>query len=200
MIEEITMDMIPIEDGQLRFQENYIPAEESDELLRHLLAELAWREEDIMIAGRRVRAPRLVCWYGDPDARYRYSGIIHEPLLWLPILSTLKSRIQTTCGRPFNSVLANLYRDGHDSMGWHADQEKELGINPEIASLSFGATRLFRLRHNRTGQMLELPLNHGSLLWMGGSLQHHWRHCVPKCRGITTARVNLTYRTILQTV
>lgn len=191
------MNQLLKEDGELGFFEHFIPCPEADELLECLLAELDWREEDIVIAGRKVRVPRLVCWYGDPKARYRYSGVCHEPLPWTQTLAGLKARVEDHCGRPFNSVLANLYRNGEDSMGWHADKEKELGPNPGIASLSFGATRLFRLRHNRSGQILELPLNHGSLLWMGGSLQHHWRHCIPKIRGLATARVNLTFRSIV---
>jgi alkylated DNA repair dioxygenase AlkB len=183
-------------DGELYFIENFIPRDEADLLHILLRRDLAWREEEITVFGRRVKVPRLVCWYGDAGAIYRYSGVEHAPLPWIETLLTLKSRVECFCGRQFNSVLGNLYRDGRDSMGWHADKEKELGPNPFIASLSFGAERLFKLRHNKTGEILEVVLTHGSLLLMGGSLQHKWRHSVPKTRETKAERVNLTFRTI----
>ncbi|WP_026609752.1 alpha-ketoglutarate-dependent dioxygenase AlkB family protein [Methylocaldum szegediense] len=184
-------------DGELYFVENFVPRQEADSLHGLLRRELAWREEEIIMFDRRVKVPRLVCWYGDAGAVYRYSGVDHMPLPWTEALLTLKERIERFCGRRFNSVLGNLYRDGRDSIGWHADKEKELGPNPFIASLSFGAERLFKLRHNKTGETLEIALTHGSLLLMGGSLQHGWRHAVPKAREPKTERINLTFRTIL---
>lgn len=184
-------------DGELDFVENFIPPQEADGFFLALREELAFSEESIRIAGREVKVPRLVCWYGDSEARYRYSGTDHAPLPWTAALRALKQRVEAYCGRGFNSVLGNLYRDGKDSMGWHADKEKELGPAPRIASLSFGAERRFELRHNKTGEILRLPLTHGSLLLMGGSLQHHWRHRIPKSPSVITPRINLTFRTIL---
>jgi alkylated DNA repair dioxygenase AlkB len=185
-------------DGELYYLPDFIPQQEARELFEHLLKELAWQEEEVVIAGRRVKVPRLICWYGDEGAVYRYSGVVHDPLPWPDRLSRLKESIESACGRVFNSVLGNLYRDGRDSMGWHADREKELGANPFIASLSLGEERLFKIRHNKTREQVDLPLAGGSLLLMGGSLQHHWRHCVPKARETKTARINLTFRSILR--
>lgn len=181
-------------DGELDFVEAFVPPEEADGILARLRDELDWQEEDIVIAGRPIKVPRLVCWYGDPGTRYRYSGVVHEPLPWTALLSDLKRRVEERCGRRFNSVLGNFYRDGNDSMGWHADKEKELGPEPYIASLSFGAERRFELCHNRSRERLALPLSQGSLLLMGGSLQRHWRHRIPKMPGLRTPRINLTFR------
>jgi alkylated DNA repair dioxygenase AlkB len=117
-------------------------------------------------------------------------------LSWTDTLWALKERVEAQSGRRFNSVLGNLYRNGNDAMGWHADNEPELGPEPCIASLSFGAERRFELRHNQTRRLLSLPLNHGSLLLMGGHLQRHWRHRIPRMPGLQDPRVNLTFRTI----
>jgi alkylated DNA repair dioxygenase AlkB len=184
------------EDGELYYQPAFLDAQTASSLFRDLRKNLDWQEETITIAGRQIKVPRLVCWYGDEHARYRYSGLMHEPKPWTKSLLWLKQRIEAICRSPFNSVLGNLYRDGSDSMGWHADKEKALGRNPVIASLSLGATRLFRLRHPASGKVLELDLQDGSLLIMAGSLQHHWRHCLPKSRTARGARINLTFRRI----
>jgi len=195
MTSHLMTNLVP-RDGELYFVEGFISGAEADSFHDRLRRDLAWREEEITVFDRRVQVPRLVCWYGDAGASYRYSGVDHLPLPWIETLLTLKSRVECFCGRRFNSVLGNLYRDGRDSMGWHADNEKELGPNPFIASVSFGAERLFRLRHGKSGETLEFVLTHGSLLFMGGSLQHGWRHSVPKTREKKTERINLTFRTI----
>lgn len=183
-------------DGELYYIEGFIAREEACALHQRLFEELAWREEEIAIGAQRVKVPRLVCWYGDPQAVYSYSGVVHPPLPWTPTLQRLKERLENYTRHSFNSVLGNLYRSGGDSMGWHADKEKELGPNPFIASLSLGEERLFKIRHNKTKKTLAIPLTDGSLLLMGGSLQHHWRHCVPKSRREKRARINLTFRRI----
>lgn len=185
------------QDGELYYLEQFIPAAEADHWLETLLAGLAWRTESIVVAGRAVPVPRLVCWYGDAEAHYRYAGVDHAPEPWTPGLALLRRRVESRCARRFNSVLGNLYRDGEDAMGWHADREPELGPWPFIASLSFGAERRFDLRHNRSREILNLPLAHGGLLLMGGMLQHHWRHRVPRQPGIRAPRINLTFRAIL---
>ncbi|MCH9699370.1 MAG: alpha-ketoglutarate-dependent dioxygenase AlkB [Gammaproteobacteria bacterium] len=143
-----------------------------------------------------MTAPRLVCWYGDPRATYCYSNVKHTPLPWTPCLQGLRQTISQFTGFKFNSVLGNLYHDGQDSMGWHADNEKQLGNNPVIASLSLGAKRLFKLRHNKTKLTIDIALENGSLLLMAGSLQHHWRHCLAKTRKPVDIRINLTFRYI----
>ncbi|HSN23761.1 MAG TPA: alpha-ketoglutarate-dependent dioxygenase AlkB, partial [Methylomicrobium sp.] len=144
------------------------------------------------------KVPRLMCWYGDDDAVYHYSGVKHEPLPWTAALSTVRIRIEAFIGGcTFNSVLANLYRDGRDSMGCHADDEKELGINPVIASLSLGDERMFRLHHKMRRSHLDITLGHGDLLIMAGALQHHWLHALPKTRKVKNPRINLTFRRII---
>jgi alkylated DNA repair dioxygenase AlkB len=182
------------QDGELYYLPFFLAMESADAVLAQCRQQLSWEQEFITVVGRKVAVPRLVAWHGDEDAIYRYSGLTHHPKPWTPTLLALRDQIVSLSGRSFNSVLGNWYRDGNDSMGWHADQEKVLGRNPWIASLSLGETRLFKLRHNRTGQTLDLRLTHGSLLFMGGSLQHHWRHCVPKSRIPTGGRINLTFR------
>lgn len=181
-------------EGEVFLFEQFVAADEAARLTDQLCRELDWRAESILLYGRQVSVPRRVCWYGDAGATYTYSGVTHTPLPWPSLLVDLRMRIQSLVGVQFNSVLGNLYRDGNDSMGWHADKERELGRNPVIASLSFGAQRLFKLRHNKSGETVEIILPSGSLLLMAGALQHHWRHCLPKIRGIDALRVNLTFR------
>lgn len=189
-------NLVPF-DGEVYWHRRFYPAAEADHLLAALSSELAWREERILIFGKPATVPRLMCWYGDAAARYRYSGVDHEPLPWTPSLSAVRATIEGFCGAPFNSVLANYYRNGRDSMGCHADDEKELGTNPVIASLSLGASRLFRLYHQKPTAAVSLNLGHGDLLIMAGSLQHHWRHALPKSRQQTAPRINLTFRNII---
>ncbi len=175
---------------------NFLDPQEASSIQQRLLSELEWREETIVMFGKSLIVPRLVCWYGDRGASYKYSGTVHDPLPWTPTLTNLIARIEIYSRQRFNSVLGNLYRNGQDSMGWHADKENELGLNPFIASLSLGAKRLFKLRHNKSKQIIDLHLCHGSLLLMGGNFQHSWRHCLPKIHETNGPRVNLTFRLI----
>ena len=184
------------DDGLVSYAENYLEPDEAQNLFQSLMQKLAWRQESYTIYGKSVLAPRLVAWYGDANAVYTYSGIRHQPLPWNRELLEIRDRIGASCQREFNSVLANLYRTGADSMGWHADQEPELGPNPFIASLSLGETRTFKLRHRQSKRVVKLELTSGSLLLMGGELQHHWQHCVPKTVLDKTARINLTFRLV----
>lgn len=173
-----------------------IPAAEADEILASLLQELDWRQQEILMFGRRVLQPRLTAWYGDPEARYSYSGLQLEPLAWHPLLEDLRLRLESFTGARFNSVLANAYRNGRDSMGWHSDDERELGHEPLIASLSFGEERRFLVREKgRRSQAM--VLQHGSLLVMKGQSQRRYQHSLPKSRRAAGTRINLTYRMIL---
>ena len=144
-------------------------------------------------------SPRLSCWIGDPDAVYTYSHTRFEPQPWTPALRELRDSLSQACGEVYNSVLCNLYRDGHDAMGWHSDSEPELGDAPVIASLSFGATRRFRLRHKRdSARVPKSTLQSGSLLLMAGATQNHYRHDLPRTARECGARINLTFRRILR--
>jgi alkylated DNA repair dioxygenase AlkB len=157
----------------------------------------------IRLFGREVASPRLSCWIGDPGTAYVYSRTRFEPQPWPPALAALRMRVARACGADFNSVLANLFRDGRDAMGWHSDDEAELGPAPVIASLSLGAVRrfLFRPRHVRgvrpAGRTLELALPHGSLLRMSGATQRYYEHALPRAARIREPRINLTFRRIV---
>ena len=174
----------------------WLSTAQADRALSELRTEVAWQARAIRLFGREVMQPRLVCWVGDPEASYTYSGVLHEPLPWTPTLAALRARLQTELALPFNSVLCNLYRDGNDSMGMHSDSEPELGTNPVVASLSLGAARRFVLRHKRgpAHGKLDLVLGHGALLVMRGTTQHVYRHGLPKLRAPTAERINLTFR------
>lgn len=181
----------------VQLYKQFYPQNEADSLFVSLLTGIAWAEEEIFLFDKRVKVPRLMCWYGDADAYYRYSGVNHIPTPWLPELLAIKSKLERQCRYNFNSVLANLYRDANDSMGYHADNEKELGANPTIASLSLGDERLFKLQHKKTKQKLNINLAHGDLLVMGGTCQSFWLHSVPKTKAQKSARINLTFRKII---
>lgn len=189
---------LPLADGDLFWVPDFLDAPTADRLLRRLARELAWRQEHIRLFGRRVAQPRLSVWYGDAGARYRYSSLDLFPLPWSRSLAALRGRLDDLLNAGFNSVLANLYRDGRDSMGWHSDDEPELGPEPVIASLSLGATRRFQLRHRtRRNERCELELTNGSLLVMAGSTQQFWQHQVSKTRRPVGPRINLTFRRII---
>ncbi|HRD65738.1 MAG TPA: alpha-ketoglutarate-dependent dioxygenase AlkB [Candidatus Competibacter sp.] len=161
-----------------------------------LQRETAWQQHTITLYGRAIVSPRLSAWYGDPDAIYSYSGLRLEPVSWTPTLLLVRERIERLAAAHFNSALLNLYRDGQDSMGWHSDDEPELGRNPVIASVSFGATRRFLMQHKKRRLRVELRLEDGDVLVLGGTTQHCWRHHVPKTRQPTGSRINLTFRSI----
>ena len=155
-----------------------------------------WEVHRIRMFGRWVDSPRLSCWMGDEEATYRYSGARFQPRPWLPVLADLRERLAAECGSPFNSVLANGYRDGRDAMGWHRDDESELGDAPLIASLSLGATRRFLLK-DADGHRHALDLASGDLLVMSGDSQRGYRHALPRTAKPVGLRINLTFRRIL---
>ena len=173
----------------------------ADRSLETLWRELNWQQSEITLFGRRLMQPRLIAWYGDRSARYSYSGLSLDPEPWHPLLAKLKSRLEAFTDMPFNSVLANAYRNGQDSMGWHRDDEPELGHRPVIASLSLGAARKFLVRTIEkpvTGRRQSdgLTLEHGSLLLMSGDSQARFQHALPKTTKKIGLRINLTYRMI----
>jgi len=177
----------------------FLPATVADAWLRQLWRELSWTQQEIQLFGRRVMQPRLVAWYGDPGAVYAYSGLALSPLPWHPVLRELKIMLEAGAGGRFNAVLANAYRDGRDSMGWHSDDEPELGPEPLIASVSLGAERRFLVRPRSRpagggSRSQGIALGHGSLLLMRGESQRRYRHALPRTRKPTGLRINLTYR------
>jgi alkylated DNA repair dioxygenase AlkB len=184
-------------EGAARLWPRAFEPAEATQLFDQLRRDVQWQQEEIVIFGQRRQVPRLVAWHGDAGASYVYSGTDHQPEPWTPVLERIRDRVQALTGAPFNAVLLNLYRDGRDGMGWHADDEPELGRDPVIASLSLGATRRFCLRHRRCKELkLDLPLPHGSLLCMSGATQHHWVHALPKTRLPVAERINLTFRLV----
>ena len=187
-------------DGDVCLFTQWLPATLADAYFRELLETLAWQQSRIHIHGQEHAIPRLNAWYGDPGCRYGYSGTRFEPLPWTETLTDIKERLTATLGVAFNSMLANRYRDGRDSVAWHSDDEPELGRNPVIASVSLGATRRFTLKHKsrRDIRPLAVDLTHGSLLVMSGPTQHHWLHQVAKTTRIVGERINLTFRYIYQ--
>ena len=197
MVDSLIKQQIIDQDGYAYLIDDFIVPQQAADVFNTLLDKVAWQQEHYVIYGKSVAAPRLVAWYGDPQARYAYSGIAHEPLPWLPVLWELKNRVEFAAQHQFNCVLCNLYRHGQDSMGWHADKEPELGRNPFIASLSLGETRLFKFRHTKTKETVDVILKPGCLLLMGGELQYHWRHSLPKTAKVHQARINLTFRKIV---
>ena len=194
---------LAVPDAELSLLVPWLAATRADALLAELTHAIAWETHVIRIFGRQVPSPRLSCWIGDPGASYVYSGTRFDPHPWPAPLQALRNQVEQVCGGRFNSVLANLYRDGRDSMGWHSDDEPELGLIPLIASVSLGATRRFRLRRRRArGEPVQprdthvIVLEHGSLLRMAGTTQRHYRHELPKARAVTGPRLNLTFRQI----
>jgi len=187
---------LPLPDAEVYFAPAFISGPESDLYFEQLMQEVNWQQESIKLFGKELPMPRLTAWYGDKG--YTYSGLENKPQPWLPVLQELKEKVEQASGRKYNSVLLNLYRTGQDSMGWHADDEPELGPQPSIASLSLGGERRFAFKH-RTRKDLKsvtLILSHGSLLLMQGPTQHHWLHHVPKTAKAVQPRINLTFRCV----
>ncbi len=180
--------------GVLTYLPEFSPPREADALFETLLRETDWRQE----YGRFGQPfPRLTALYGDEGLTYKYSGVTYHHIPWTDTFAALRRRIEDAAGAPMNSVLLNRYRDGHDSMGYHSDDEPELGRNPVVPSVSLGAERRFVLRHKKTKERIEYRLQHGSLLVMGGTLQHFWEHALPKSREAVGQRINLTFRNIV---
>lgn len=168
-------------------------------LAETLFQELDWQQPEVQVYGRRHKTPRMVCFYGDQNVTYRYSGLRHRALGWPPLLQQLRDRLHTDWGLRFNAVLCNAYRNGEDRMGWHSDNEAELGDEPSLASISLGAERRFcwrRIQASGFGPSRPMVLTGGSLLWMGRGLQTNWQHSLPQQKTCTELRVNLTFRLI----
>lgn len=184
--------------GRVEYQPDFLSPSQADRCFARLSSELDWAQRPIVLFGRELMQPRLTAFHGAPGISYRYSGQTMLARPWTPTLTELKERLQRVLGLDFNCVLCNLYRDGRDSMAWHADDEAELGPTPVIGSISLGAARRFQLKpRSGRGERIERILEHGSLLLMAGTLQQHWQHQLPKSLRVTEPRINLTFRRIL---
>lgn len=189
---------LELPDADVLYRPGWLDPTAAETAFAALIAEIDWQAHRIRLFGREVETPRLCNWTGDPAAAYAYSGTRFEPQPWTPTLQRVRERLQGEGVGTFNSVLANRYRSGRDSMGWHSDDERELGPAPVIASLSLGAPRRFRLRHRRDPALrAERVLESGSLLIMRGQTQRHYRHDLPKTARPVGERINLTFRWIL---
>ena len=170
---------------------------DGDLLCQQLVEELEWSQDKISMFGQVHDVPRLNAWYGDRNCSYSWSGIQMSPMEWTPTLSSIRQRVIELAGEEFNSVLANLYRDGSDKVDWHADDEQVLGLTPIIASVSFGASRKFRLRRkDRSLTATDIVLDSGDVLVMRGPPQQLWEHQVPRSKMVKEPRVNLTFRKV----
>lgn len=184
-------------DAEIDYYPSFIPSCRALELFQKLKEEILWQQDTITVFGKEHAQPRLTALYGNDGKPYGYSNIVMHPHPWNPLLIYLKEEIETSCQENFTTVLLNYYRNGQDSNGWHADNEKELGRNPVIASLSFGEPRNFQLKHNTIASAkLNITLENGSLLIMKGATQHFWKHQIPKTKKEIGARINLTFRSI----
>lgn len=184
-------------DATIIYYPNFFSKVEASILFDTLEKETPWQHDEIKVYGKVYPQPRLTALFGNEEKPYSYSNITMYPNSWTPLLLTIKEKIEQTVKVSFTTVLLNYYRDGKDSNGWHADNEKELGPNPIIASVSFGAERTFQLKHNfLLNEKININLEHGSLLVMHGSTQHFWKHQIPKTKKIIDPRINLTFRII----
>ena len=177
--------------------DGFYPPAESVKIFKNLQHQHAWPENRYSYGGREFVLPRLQTWHADAGIRYSYSNNLLETRAWTPLLLTIRARVEAFLGTAFNAVLVNYYRDGEDHVGWHADDEVELGPQPLIASLSFGAERRFEFKHKREAESGSLVLHDGSLLIMQASFQHQWLHSVPKANELDAGRINLTFRRVL---
>lgn len=188
----------PNDGGDVRLYPHIIDQGSADHFLAELTDTIKWEQRAITVYGKRHLQPRLIAWHGDPGIRYRYSGDTLIAEQWTPALLALRALCERECGVRFNSVLLNRYRDGQDAMGWHADNEIELGDKPVIASISLGEMRRFDLRHRKSREKRSARLPHGSLLVMAGETQVYWEHQIARSRKVMDERINLTFRHIAQ--
>lgn len=184
-------------DGEAIYYGRVISAKEAQGILQLLLDEVVWKNDEAIIFGKHIFTKRKVAWYGDAEYAYTYSNTTKQALIWTPELLKLKLLVEKITGARFNSCLLNLYHTGDEGMAWHSDDEKSLGKNTTIASLSFGAERKFAFKHKETKQSVSLVLDSGSLLVMKGTTQTNWLHRLPKTTKVTRPRVNLTFRTMI---
>ncbi|MGB1308229.1 MAG: alpha-ketoglutarate-dependent dioxygenase AlkB family protein [Oceanihabitans sp.] len=189
--------VIPIEDGDIVYYPACFSIEKANHYFNALIKNISWQQDYIRVYGKTHAQPRLTALYANNNKPYSYANITMHPKVFSKELLEIKQQVEALCNTKFTSCLANLYRDGNDSNGWHADNEKELGFQPIIASVSFGANRMFQLKHKtKKGNKHKINLTAGSLLIMQGATQENWLHQIPKTKKTVTQRINLTFRII----
>ncbi len=190
-------NLLPV-DGKLFYEQEFLEPHCALNYISELLEEVNFKNDESIVFGKYYFMNRLVGWVGEHPFTYGYANIKRKAELWGENVLKLKCLVENATGAEYNSCLLNYYPSGEDGMGWHADNERELGENPTIASLSFGATRKFSFKHNTTKEKIDVHLNNGSLLLMTGEIQHFWKHALPKTKKIKTPRMNLTFRNIIE--
>jgi len=190
-------EIVAHNDLKIRIEEDFFNSADSNKLLKKFISELPWESMIIKMFGKDTKIPRLQCWIGDKGCEYRYSGKQLNRQIWSQDLIMIRKKIYKELKIDFNSVLANYYRDGKDSMGWHSDDEKELGPNPTIASISFGGERDLVFRNKITKETLAIPQTNGCLILIDGETQRNWQHSIKKTRKVIGPRINLTFRNII---
>jgi alkylated DNA repair dioxygenase AlkB len=189
--------VLHLQDAEIIYYPHFFDQKVADDIFSQLKTDIPWQQDNITVFGKTHLQPRLTALFGNDGKPYSYSNIKMQPHSWTLLLQKIKSFVESVSEVNFTTVLLNLYRDGKDSNGWHADNEKELGNNPVIASVSFGAERIFQLKHNTIpGLKQNIVLEHGSLLLMKGTTQHFWKHQIPKTAKPIGSRINLTFRVI----
>jgi alkylated DNA repair dioxygenase AlkB len=183
--------------GDVRCWKNCFSKAECNAYFEALSHDITYLQGEIRLFGKTYKKPRLEAFFNASGQSYTYSNVRLEGLPFPTLLQTLKTKVEKRLGQSFNAALVNLYRNGLDSNGWHADNESVLGPNPTIGSVSFGSTRMFILKHNLTKKTIKIPLEDGDILWMGPSIQHQWKHCIPKELAVQEPRINVTFRTLV---
>ena len=190
-------EIVAHNDLKVRIEKDFFNQVDSNELLKKLISDLPWESMAIKMFGKDIKIPRLQCWVGDKGCDYKYSGKKLNRQDWTTDLIMIREKIYKELDMDFNSVLVNYYRDGKDSMGWHSDDEKELGPNPTIASISLGSERDLVFRNKINKEVLPIPQTHGCLILIDGKTQKNWQHAIKKTRKVIGPRINMTFRNII---
>jgi alkylated DNA repair dioxygenase AlkB len=197
--EEPYINLLPI-DGEAYYMDAFFSRNQAEAIFNTLMDEINWKNDELLIYGKKITTKRKVAWYGDEGIEYKYSKSVKRAISWTPGLIYIKNIIETSLNETFNSCLLNLYHNGSEGMGWHSDDEKELKQNGTIASLSLGAPRKFVFKHKVSKNKIEVWLKHGSLLLMQGTIQKNWMHCLAPSKNVTEPRINLTFRYVVQSI
>lgn len=194
---DILRNLLP-KDGTVNYYGRILSPQQANEYFNLLLANIEWKNDEAVVYGKHIQTKRKVAWYGDRNFEYTYSNVTKQALPWTKELLALKTLAEEKSGEKFNSCLLNLYHNGDEGMAWHSDAEKDLKKNGAIGSLSLGAERKFAFKHKTSKEMVSLILENGSLLVMKDTTQTHWLHRLPPTKSVNKARINLTFRMIVE--